>query len=177
MELGIQERYCWLDSAHDYSPPVLHLPVRYDINLTATNTLGSDSEIRTGYITVTVPPSIAGFSAISTNGTIPLNVSFSDASTGVITSYLWNFGDTATSTLRNPSHNYTASSTYKVELTASNSGSLNRFFMTFLKELISESDEEPDTILHGFGVLQDSVTTKMMSIALLPCTVALHHFL
>jgi len=49
--------------------------------------------------------------------------------------------------------------------------------MTFLKELRSESDEEPNTILHGFGVLQDIITTKMMSIALLPCTVALHDLL
>ena len=44
-------------------------------------------------------------------------------------------------------------------------------------ELISESDEEPDTILHGFGVLQDIITIEMMSIALLPCTGALHDFL
>ena len=49
-----------------------------------------------------------------------LNCSFTDTSTdsdGTITSWSWDFGDGSTSTAQNPSHSYTAESTYTVALT------------------------------------------------------------
>jgi PKD repeat protein len=45
-----------------------------------------------------------------------LAVSFSDASTGSITSWTWNFGDGNGSTLQNPDHTYAAAGTYTVAL-------------------------------------------------------------
>ena len=54
--------------------------------------------------------------------TKPLNVAFSDALTGNITSYAWNFGDGNTSTLMNPSHQYTAVDPYTVTLTVTGPG-------------------------------------------------------
>jgi subtilisin family serine protease len=49
-----------------------------------------------------------------------LSVQFTDASSdadGTIASYAWNFGDTNTSTAKNPSHTYSAADTYTVTLT------------------------------------------------------------
>lgn len=65
---------------------------------------------------VTSPPA-AIFTGTPLSGTVPLNVAFTDASTGVITSRSWTFGDGGTSTATNPSHNYTTAGTYTVALT------------------------------------------------------------
>ncbi|MCC6321816.1 MAG: PQQ-dependent sugar dehydrogenase [Phycisphaerales bacterium] len=52
----------------------------------------------------------------------PLDVQFNDASTLIgATSWHWSFGDGATSTLRNPSHTYTAGGLYSVRLTVTGS--------------------------------------------------------
>jgi PKD repeat protein len=70
------------------------------------------------------PTSVAAdFTATPTSGTAPLNVQFSDASTGSPTTWSWNFGDGATSTQQSPSHQYTQPGTYDVTLTASKPGS------------------------------------------------------
>jgi vibriolysin len=65
-------------------------------------------------------PPTADFSGTPITGGFPLTVNFTDASSGA-TSWLWNFGDTGTSTLQNPSHTYTGVGTYTVTLTATNS--------------------------------------------------------
>jgi len=59
----------------------------------------------------------ADFSATPVSGVFPLVVQFSDASTGSITSWLWNFGDGQTSTEQNPQHMYSAAGSYSVSLT------------------------------------------------------------
>ncbi len=95
----------------------------YTVTLTATNAYGSDSETKTGYITVTAPPTnppVAAFSGTPTSGNIPLTVVFTDASTNAPTSWAWDFGDGGTSTAQNPSHIYTVAGTYTVTLTATN---------------------------------------------------------
>jgi PKD repeat protein len=61
----------------------------------------------------------ANFTGSPTSGAVPLTVDFTDQSTGA-TSWSWNFGDTGTSTLQDPSHTYTSAGTYTVSLTASN---------------------------------------------------------
>lgn len=50
-----------------------------------------------------------------------LTVVFDDTSTGRPTSWRWEFGDDNTSTLQNPTHQYSSSGTYTVTLTARNS--------------------------------------------------------
>ena len=64
-----------------------------------------------------VPALNADFTGTPTFGTAPLTVSFTDRSSGVPTSWLWNFGDGTTSTAADPSHTYTAAGTYNVTLT------------------------------------------------------------
>ena len=52
----------------------------------------------------------------------PCDVTFANTATGGnTTTYQWTFGDGGFSTLKNPTHRYTASGTYTVELVATNS--------------------------------------------------------
>jgi PKD repeat protein len=50
-------------------------------------------------------------------GPAPLTIGFTDTSTGNITSQVWNFGDSQSSTMPNPTHTYGSSGTYTVTLT------------------------------------------------------------
>src|SRR4051795_2181732 len=69
-----------------------------------------------------VPAPRASFTASPTSGVAPLDVTFTDASTGA-TSWSWDFGDgTTTSTDPNPTHTFASAGTYTVTLTASNAG-------------------------------------------------------
>lgn len=65
-------------------------------------------------------PPVADFTATPLSGSNPLEATFTDASTNTPTSWLWDFGDSATSTLQNPTHTYTAAGSYTVTLTATN---------------------------------------------------------
>ena len=58
----------------------------------------------------------AAFSASPLNGDVLQPVSFWDQSTGSPVSWLWDFGDGATSTDRHPAHPYTETGTYTVSL-------------------------------------------------------------
>jgi len=92
----------------------------YTVTLTATNASGSDGETKTNYITVSSTSTIvANFSGTPVTGAAPLNVTFTDLSTGGPTSWAWTFGDGGTSTAQNPSYTYTTAGTYNVSLTAS----------------------------------------------------------
>jgi PKD repeat protein len=53
-------------------------------------------------------------------------VTFTDTSTGSPTAWLWNFGDGATSTLRNPTHVYATAGRFTVTLRASNASGSNK---------------------------------------------------
>jgi PKD repeat protein len=67
----------------------------------------------------TVAAPVAGFSGTPTNGIAPLQVVFTDASTGSITNWLWNFGDgfSATNTSNaSVTHTYTNAATFSVSL-------------------------------------------------------------
>jgi PKD repeat protein len=68
-----------------------------------------------------VLPLIADFSANIVEGPRPLNVQFSDLSTGGVEIWSWNFGDGTTSPLQNPSHVYTEPGVYTVTLQIFNS--------------------------------------------------------
>ena len=68
----------------------------------------------------------ASFTGTPTSGKVPLTVSFTDASTGTITSRLWDFGDGTTSTANNPSHTYTSTGGFTVTLTVTGATDLTR---------------------------------------------------
>ncbi len=64
----------------------------------------------------------ANFSIDVTSGVAPVTVDFTDASTGNISSYTWNFGDGESSTSQNPSHTYSAAGIYDVSLMVTGPG-------------------------------------------------------
>ncbi|MCC7244239.1 MAG: PKD domain-containing protein, partial [Saprospiraceae bacterium] len=86
-------------------------PGTYSVTLVATNGLGSDTEIKTNYITVLAPP-VAGFTYSLNN----LTATFTNTSTNGVT-YFWNFGDGTNSTAANPVHTYAVGGSYTVTLT------------------------------------------------------------
>ena len=77
---------------------------------------------------VVTPPPVSGFSGSPTNGFAPLQVVFTDASTGSNTNCVWSFGDgqSVTNTSNaSVNHTYTAGGSYTVTLTVSGAGGSN----------------------------------------------------
>ncbi len=63
---------------------------------------------------------VAAFSASRTTGGTGASIAFTDSSTNIPTSWLWDFGDDNTSTSQSPSHTYAYAGTFTVNLTATN---------------------------------------------------------
>src|SRR5512137_2704890 len=81
---------------------------------------GASVSEQSGYITVGLAP-VADFDALYAYNVVPTTVAFRDLSTGTTPmNYLWEFGDGATSTEKNPSHNYIRRGMYTVKLTVTN---------------------------------------------------------
>jgi PKD repeat protein len=98
----------------------------YTVNLRIKEAdVWSDPETKTSYIVVTEAPPVAAFEASPTTGPAPLEVQFSDQSSGVITSWLWDFGDGDTSTEQHPAHTYLGPGTFTVSLTVEGPGGSN----------------------------------------------------
>jgi parallel beta-helix repeat protein len=76
----------------------------------------NDNEIRAVRVTIFD----AEFTSDVTQGLVPLEVKFSDLSTGDPTEWLWDFGDGTESNEQNPTHTYNSHGTYTVSLTTSN---------------------------------------------------------
>jgi PKD repeat protein len=68
-----------------------------------------------------VPPT-AGFTQDKVEGDAPVTVSFTDQSSGDISSWAWDFGDGTTSTSRNTSHQFGSMGKYTVKLTVAGPG-------------------------------------------------------
>lgn len=88
----------------------------------AAGNLSGYSSVATASTSAASSPLAADFSANRTAGSAPMPVVFTDASTGTINSYAWDFGDGGTSTEKNPSHIYANAGIYAVSLTVSGSG-------------------------------------------------------
>lgn len=72
-----------------------------------------------------IPPPQADFIGSRTVCNGGCTVSFSDLSTGEITSWSWDFGDGQTSTLQNPSYDYSHDGLYTVILTITGPGGID----------------------------------------------------
>jgi len=80
-----------------------------------------DSGNNTGWNFIGPQIPVASFTASKTNPYVSESVTFTDTSANIPTSWLWDFGDSSTSTLQNPTHAYASAGTYTVSLTATNS--------------------------------------------------------
>ena len=97
-------------------------PGVYTVTLTINDGLQTDQEVRQGYITIADSPRV-DFLVSPTAGCYPLNVQFKDASdagSGTVTSWLWDFGDGTLSHQPNPSHLYEDAGKFNVTLLATN---------------------------------------------------------
>ncbi|MCK5862479.1 MAG: PKD domain-containing protein [Candidatus Hydrogenedentes bacterium] len=93
----------------------------YTITLTLYSSDGDGQSVKTAYIVVGEPGGpTANFSAAPTTGPKPLTVQFADISVSgdfSITDWLWEFGDTETSTDQHPQHVFEDTGVYTVKLT------------------------------------------------------------
>jgi len=105
------------DPTHTYTSPGI-----FAVSLTVTGPGGTSTFTCDPCVEVLELPPTAGFDVTPTSGTYDLLVSFTDASTGVITSKLWDFGDGTTSEEENPNHLYTEAGTYSVSLMVTGPG-------------------------------------------------------
>lgn len=98
-------------------------PGTYTITLTVTNAGGSNTLVRTNYITVYEPPTV-DFSADIRAGCFPLRVQLTDLSTAGMgnnnVSWDWDFGNGQTSNLQNPVVTYTTAGIFNVTLRVTN---------------------------------------------------------
>ncbi|CAG5079110.1 PKD domain-containing protein [Parvicella tangerina] len=108
---GINETYLWSDGASSNSTSVT---TSGNYTLTVTNDNGCNSTASVSVVDAVGPT--ASFNGTPTSGNIPLNVDFTDNSTGVNLSYSWDFDDSNTSTQQNPSNTFTEMGTYNVVL-------------------------------------------------------------
>ncbi len=82
----------------------------------------------------------ASFTATPVSGSAPLPVQFTDTSQGGPTSWAWDFGDGATSTLTNPAHTYANPGTYTVKVTVANTKGNDTSTQT---DLVTVADQAP----------------------------------
>ena len=87
--------------------------------------IGADNDFGAGRLWLGAPvatstPPSAGFSFSPTSPVVGQAVTFTDTSSGNPSSWLWNFGDGQSSTLRNPIHTFTVAGVFNVTLTATN---------------------------------------------------------
>jgi gliding motility-associated-like protein len=80
-----------------------------------TNSVGCFSDLVSCTVNVSFPP-VAAFDTTSSG----FNYNFTDLSTGGATSWIWDFGDGASSSVQNPSHGYSGNGLQNVCLTAAN---------------------------------------------------------
>ncbi|MGB7989286.1 MAG: PKD domain-containing protein [Candidatus Methylophosphatis roskildensis] len=107
--------------------PNLTAGAKYFFAVTAYNASGESgySNEASATIPVAVSAPVALFDATATLGTAPLATTFTSKSTGSITSYAWDFGDSTTATGASVNKTYSTPGRYKVTLTVSGAGGSN----------------------------------------------------
>ncbi len=117
----------------------------YTVSLFSANSSScADSVTYTSYITVSPSPiaNFGGSNLLSCN--VPLTVQFYDSSLNAV-SWFWDFGDSTTSTLQNPSHTYISLDTFDVTLTVMNVDScVSSFTIPSMVKIAA-----PEAIIHA----------------------------
>lgn len=125
---------------------VYDTPGIYDVELTATNALGSNTITKPVIILdpnstdFDADPPVAMFSADASLVLPGATVTFSDQSTGDIASWAWTFGDGATSAVQNPTNVYAAIGQYLVTLVVTDSKGLQS---STTQVVVVSSDVDP----------------------------------
>jgi len=139
---------------------------QYTVTLTISSSCGTDTLVRTDFITVTEPLA-ADFSASVTKGLAPMTILFTDQSSGPVTEWVWSFGDTGSSILKNPSHTFTHEGFYTITLTVTDSyGSDVRTRPNYIFVASPAADINGDTHvdLEDIIIPLKTITGKSMSV-------------
>jgi PKD repeat protein len=132
----------------------------FNVSLTVANEGGSDTEEKSGYISVFpgLEPPVADFSASQTTVAEGQPVTFTDLSANSPTSWAWSFpgGQPESSTDQHPSVTFAVEGTYNVSLEAANSSGSDLIvkdgYITVVPELLAPvADFVADTTSVGLG--------------------------
>lgn len=93
----------------------------YNVCLTASNFMGSNTDCQNVVVTGNIVAPLADFTYAITGS----DVTFTDLSTNTPTFWGWDFNDGSSSTLQNPMHTYASPGDYEVCLTAGNIAGTN----------------------------------------------------
>jgi len=114
------------DTSTDQNPVHTYTELgTYTVSLTINGSGGEADMVREDYIVVYEGEPVAAFTGTPTTGPAPLEVTFADESTGMIDTYLWNFGDGDTSDEASPTHTYENTGNFTVRLTVHGPGGSN----------------------------------------------------
>jgi PKD repeat protein len=157
----------WLWDFGDGNTSTLQNPVHtyttvgtFTVTLVATDTLTGCVDNATDVLLITDP--VASFSANPLFGCPPLRVNFTNTSVNT-TTYLWDFGNGATSTVANPSYNYTQPGDYTVTLIASDGVCSDTLVMPDLVRISGPTVDFSANTLNGCAPLP--VTFNDLSVA------------
>ena len=114
------------------TPPGRYIEIQVSLQKTTGDEFPELEELTVVPVTVVEIP-VASFSWSPQPPTVGLSIQFADTSTGDPTSWVWDFGDGATSVEQNPSHSFASEGIFDVSLTATN-------------------DAGSDTVTHPFTV-------------------------
>lgn len=110
---------------------------------------------------------IAAFTATPPNGSVPLDVEFTNTSVGA-TSYIWSFGDGDSSTVTDPDHTYSPKGDYTVILTATNGPCTDT--ASFVIQVTGESNIiVPNIITANGDGINDEFAPVLTNIASFEC--------
>ncbi len=149
----------------------------FNVSLQVTNSFGCiESLTRLNFISIKQAPVAAFTNGATTSCSVPFRVSFqntSDTTMSIVNgntsslNFFWDFGDSSSSTLANPTHFYTSSGVYTVKLIVTNSlGCSDTLIKTNLINIgnLSDSFYMPDTVCVNSPVLITNYSTTTQSL-------------
>lgn len=103
----------------------------YTVRLIAGSACGADTLTAGDLIAVdAVPIPVAAFAVDPAAGCAPLQAAFTDASTGAVDTWAWDFGDGGASADQHPVHTYTQPGAYDVQLVVTGTGGVDTLTVT-----------------------------------------------
>ena len=131
------------------------VPGQYSVTLTVYGPGGSSSFVRHVGVVAREAP-VARFEASPVQGQAPLEVQFTNNTTGEVDSYQWSFGDGGTSSESSPVHTFQDTGAYDIELAATGPGGRSRY----VRQIVVADPQSPPPVasftaepLEGLGPL------------------------